>query len=101
MFRHWTTTTNHFFDFFLPHRFAAPAFPISLRRAADNFAARAFPPFNPPKRPRATAAGFLVETSTSPVEIATILAARAFESRGSLVGFITAALCLSGQLYAN
>jgi hypothetical protein len=92
------TTTNHFFDFFLPHRFAAPPLPISLRRAADSLAARALPPFSPPRRPSATAAGFLVEASTCPVEIATILAARAFTSLGNLSGFITAALCLSGQV---
>ena len=32
---------------------------IALRRFADNFAALALPPFKPPNRPSATAAGFL------------------------------------------
>jgi len=31
---------------------------ISLRRLADSFLARAFPPFSPPSRPKATAAAF-------------------------------------------
>ena len=36
----------------------AAFFAIDFRRAAESFAARAFPPFAPPRRPNATAAGF-------------------------------------------
>lgn len=43
---------------FFPQRERAAFFAIAERLAALNFAARAFPPFNPPSRPSATAAGF-------------------------------------------
>lgn len=33
---------------------------LALRSAAVSFAARALPPFSPPRRPRATAAGFFL-----------------------------------------
>ena len=33
---------------------------LALRSAADSLAARAFPPFSPPSRPKATAAAFFV-----------------------------------------
>ncbi len=36
-------------------------FAIRLRAAAVSVFARAFPPFNPPSRPKATAAGFFSE----------------------------------------
>ena len=42
------------------HLALAAFFAISARFLADSFSALAFPPFNPPRRPRATAAGFLV-----------------------------------------
>lgn len=44
--------------FFFPQRERAAFFAIADRRAALSFAARAFPPFNPPSRPSETAAGF-------------------------------------------
>jgi hypothetical protein len=58
-------------------RFVAALRAISLRRLADSFSARAFPPFWPPRRPRATAAGFFPSSVTvsggaSPVAISTI-----------------------------
>jgi len=40
------------------HLALAAFFAIAFRRVALSFAARAFPPFNPPSRPSATAAGF-------------------------------------------
>ncbi len=62
---------------------------IALRLFGDSFSARAFPPFNPPIRPKATAAGFF--GASVPVLFATIDAAIWFTSFG-----ITR-LCLSGQ----
>lgn len=44
-------------DFF--HRARAAFLAISARCSLVNFAARAFPPFNPPSRPNACAWGFL------------------------------------------
>jgi hypothetical protein len=41
------------------HRAAAAFFAICFRFRSDSFSARTFPPFKPPSRPRATAAGFL------------------------------------------
>jgi hypothetical protein len=41
-----------------PHRFSAALRAISLRRFGESAAALAFPPFDPPSFPRATAAGF-------------------------------------------
>ena len=43
----------------LDHRATAAFRALSFRCSAVNFAARAFPPFNPPSRPSATAAAFL------------------------------------------
>lgn len=44
--------------FFLDHLALAAFRALAVLSAADNFAARAFPPFIPPSRPRATAAAF-------------------------------------------
>src|SRR5207245_3874781 len=53
---------------------------------ADSLAARAGPPFRPPLRPSATAAGSFSGSSglgfSSPIASPTIAAARAFRSRG-------------------
>jgi hypothetical protein len=43
---------------FLAHRAFAAFAAIRFLAAAESFSARALPPFNPPSRPRATAAGF-------------------------------------------
>lgn len=61
---------------------------IAFRFFGESFSARAFPPFSPPSRPNATAAGFF---GAVPVLFATIAAAIWFTSLG-----ITR-LCLSGQ----
>src|SRR5688572_20633820 len=42
----------------MPHRLAAAFLAMVLRFADVSFAARALPPLTPPRRPRATAAGF-------------------------------------------
>jgi hypothetical protein len=63
------------FEARLPQRARAAFFAIADRRAAERFAARAFPPFAPPSRPSATAAGFF-----SWVAEATIRAAMMFGS---------------------
>jgi hypothetical protein len=57
--------------YFLFHLFAAALRAISFRFRADNEAALALPPFNPPSRPKATAAGFLppVDCATMPAAI--------------------------------
>jgi hypothetical protein len=44
--------------FFFPHRFAAAFAAIRERLRGPNAAALAAPPFNPPRRPNATAWGF-------------------------------------------
>jgi hypothetical protein len=46
--------------FFPPQRFKAPFRAISRRCSGVNLAARALPPLRPPKRPKATAAGFFL-----------------------------------------
>jgi len=46
-------------------RASAAARAICFRRAGDNCFARALPPFLPPSRPSATAAGFLPDSSNS------------------------------------
>lgn len=46
--------------YFFPHRFAAAFAAICDRFFGDSAAARAAPPFSPPRRPRATACGFFV-----------------------------------------
>jgi hypothetical protein len=51
------TLGKHYFQEFCQRAFAA-FLAIALRFLADSFAALAFPPFSPPMRPRATAAGF-------------------------------------------
>jgi len=43
---------------FFAHRARAAFLAICLRRLGLSLAARAFPPFSPPSRPKATAAGF-------------------------------------------
>ena len=58
------------------HRARAARLAISLRRFALSFSARALPPLRPPRRPSATAAGFL----PSDVADATIREATAFRS---------------------
>src|SRR5437667_12810814 len=97
---HRRQTTNYF-DCCLPHRLAAPRRPISRSCALESFLARAFPPFRPPRRPRATAAGFLSDSGscTSPTEIATILAAFSFRSRGSFFGFFIHLIFLTAVLH--
>jgi hypothetical protein len=75
---------------FFDHRLLAAADAISLRRSADSDAARAFPPFNPPRRPRATANGFLPSAVliTLPfVAISTIADASELTSVGILERF--------------
>jgi hypothetical protein len=50
---------NVFFHrFFLDQRAAAALRALARRSSAVSFRARAFPPFNPPSRPSATAAAF-------------------------------------------
>jgi len=61
-------------DFFF-HRLKAAFLAISLRLAALMEAARAFPPFEAPSSPKATAAGFLGRSWPWPVVKATILEA--------------------------
>jgi hypothetical protein len=68
----------------VPQRAAAAFFAISRFRSGVSLAARAFPPFFPPSRPRATAAGFF-PSSGSALTSATIAAASAFTSRGFLL----------------
>ena len=55
----------------------AAFFAISFRRSGLSFAALAFPPFNPPSLPRATAAGFF-SLIFVPVACSTIDAASMF-----------------------
>jgi hypothetical protein len=50
--------------FFFDHRAKAAFLALAFRSAADSFAARAFPPFSPPSRPRATAAAFFLIAMT-------------------------------------
>lgn len=71
------------------HLDLAAARAIAFRLVGDSFWARAFPPFNPPRRPSATAAGFFVPFPF--VLCATIAAAIWFMSFGMKP------LCLSGQ----
>lgn len=53
-------------------RFAAARCAISLRRSGESFSALAFPPFIPPLRPKATAAGFFpLWDSESPIASST------------------------------
>lgn len=47
-----------YFELVLSQRAAAAFLAISERLAELSFAARALPPFNPPRRPSVTAAGF-------------------------------------------
>ncbi|MGD0209793.1 MAG: hypothetical protein ABSC14_02290 [Desulfomonilia bacterium] len=66
---------KHYEDFF--HLAFAAFSAISLRFFGDSFSALALPPFNPPKRPNATAAGFfpggaLASSLICPVASATI-----------------------------
>jgi hypothetical protein len=54
-------TGNNFFHlFFRAHRAAAAFRALAARSSGVSFFARAFPPFNPPSRPSATAAAFFV-----------------------------------------
>jgi hypothetical protein len=67
-------------------RAAAAFLAISLRSAALSLAARALPPFAPPRRPRATAAGFFPSSGSgvvgSPTASPTIEAASRLRSAG-------------------
>jgi len=56
-----------------PQRDRAAFFAIEDRRAALNFAARAFPPFSPPSRPSATAAGFFSSVASATIREALML----------------------------
>ena len=51
---------NNIFYGFFDHRASAALRALALRCADVNFAASALPPFNPPSRPSATAAGFFL-----------------------------------------
>ncbi len=71
----------------LPHRALAAFLAASERSSAVIFAALAFPPLSPPKRPSATAAGFFFDFSflgASPVASCTIWKARRLGSVGRL-----------------
>jgi hypothetical protein len=70
---------------YLFQRDLAAFWAISLRFLAERAFARAFPPFNPPNLPNATAAGFLAGLTGSggvacPVDCWTILKAVSFKS---------------------
>src|SRR5579859_444615 len=66
---------------------------ISTLRFADNFLALAFPPFRPPSRPNATAAGFL----SSPVSLLSAAKAATFSSVEGLLE----RLGIAGRLYLD
>ena len=68
---------------FIDHLALAAFLAISILFFFDRRAARAFPPFRPPSRPRATAAGFFVGL-ISPTASPTMVAA----SRLGSVGFL-------------
>ena len=74
---------NHFSIFF-PHLAFAAFFAAALRCFGVSFSARALPPFNPPSRPSATAAGFLPASlssrGASPVSCWTMENARSLRS---------------------
>ena len=53
---------------FFDQRATAALRALALRSAADSFAARAFPPFNPPSLPSATAAAFFLIFAIHPEE---------------------------------
>ena len=65
-------STNHFNFFFrLFAHLAKTAFlALSLRCSGVSFAARALPPFRPPRRPNATAAGFFVGFCINSISVA-------------------------------
>lgn len=70
------------------HRAWAALRAISLRCSFVSFLALASPPFLPPNRPKATAAGFFLGTwsgSSSPVACSTMNAASSLGSRGGLL----------------
>src|SRR5579862_5497444 len=72
----------------LPQRAAAAFLAASLRCSGDIFSARAFPPFRPPFRPSATAAGSFAASGSYfgclPVASSTSCLASSFGSRGRL-----------------
>src|SRR5262249_29722291 len=75
----------HFFS----QRLAAALRAISARLLADSFSALALPPFWPPRRPRATAAGFFPSSAVlsggaSPGAISAMSLASWLGSRGRL-----------------
>lgn len=77
--------------YFFPHRTFAAFAAIWERLRGPRAAALAAPPFRPPKRPRATAAGFLTFTAGGsvfgawPVDSSMIRYASSFGSRGRVV----------------
>lgn len=76
---------------------------IFVRFTFERFSARAFPPFNPPSLPKATAWGFFpssaMDSVSSPVASSTIAFAGALVSHGRFGFFMGAiyAIILSGQ----
>lgn len=86
--------------YFFFHRAAAARLAISFRFLADRLAARAFPPFSPPRRPSSTAKGSLtggVSLGASPVSWSMMFFAIWFTSRDFAGVFAMLPLCLSGQ----
>src|SRR5579862_407478 len=73
-----------------PHRSAAAFLAMALRSFGDRAAARAFPPFDAPSFPNATAAGFflrgLAGLGASPVAIIATRTALVFTSAGTFLG---------------
>ena len=93
--------SNHFGGR-LFHRDRAATLAISLRFVGARRSARAFPPRNPPSRPRATACGFfsvswIGSSSASPTDISTMRLASWFTSRGR-VGRV---LLMTGNMAAR
>jgi hypothetical protein len=84
-----SSVVRYFFRFF-PHRAAAAFFAASRNFLLPSFLARAGPPFLPPKRPRATAAGFLPASGSGsggalPVARSTMALPSWLMSRGSFL----------------
>lgn len=75
-----------------PHLVFAAFLAISLRRSALSFFALAGPPFFPPSRPKATAAGFLYGPARSAVRTASAQLRSIFNVMGSGPGFLIGAL---------
>jgi hypothetical protein len=69
--------------FFFPHRFAAAFAAICDRFAGGSAAARATPPFRPPRRPKATAWGFFVGSAGFGGPPGTVFGASPMDSRNT------------------